>query len=86
MLSRKVDKCKPLMLGRPVVVESASEGQLAVEAAALAERHGLNEDQAGAVAGALTAAAEAGRGLAAAALTVSPVRLVHGRALQSLKP
>ena len=69
-----------------MVDESASEGQLAVEAAALAERHGLNEDQAGAVAGALTAAAEAGRGLAAAALTVSPVRLVHGRASQSLKP
>ena len=44
----------------------------------LLTRHGLNEDQAGAVAGALVAAEEAGRSLPASALTVNPVRLVHG--------
>jgi hypothetical protein len=68
----------PHILGPPVVDEAASEGRLAADAAFLAARHGLNGDQAGAVAGALVAAEEAGRALPRAALTVNPVRLVHG--------
>lgn len=68
----------PHILGGPIVDERASEGQLVADAAALADRHGLNGDQATAVAGALAAAEEAGRTTPLAALTVSPVRLVHG--------
>ena len=48
------------------------------DARGLAAKHGLNEDQATAVAGALRAAAEAAKGRAAEALTACPVRLVHG--------
>ena len=38
----------PHVLGPPLVDETASQGRLAADAAALAARHGLNEDQAGA--------------------------------------
>ena len=48
------------------------------DARGLAAKHGLNDDQATAVAGALRAAAEAAEGRAAEALTACPVRLVHG--------
>ena len=68
----------PHVLGAPLVDESSSENALAADAAALRDRHGLNEDQSDAVARALVAATEAGTASPVAALTVNPVRLVHG--------
>ena len=49
----------PHVLGAPLVDESPSEDALVADAAALRDRHGLNEDQADAVARALVAATEA---------------------------
>ena len=62
---RSVLPLLPHVLGAPLVDESPSEDALVADAAALRDRHGLNEDQADAVARALVAATEAG--------TASPV-------------
>ena len=68
----------PHVLGSKLVDDAASQDAILADAVGLKARHGLNDDQAGAVAGALLVAAEAGRRVPRDALTVSPVRLIHG--------
>ena len=68
----------PHLLAGPIVDETASQGIVGTDAAALKIRHGLNDDQADAVARALIAVDEAGKAFATPSLTVSPVRLIHG--------